>query len=217
MSRDRQTETMPPCGGNDFCNTLADGDRQSLCAICTLRSFEKGEELRSELFHNHLMLLLDGVMATVKSTTGQLQYIYLPVDIFASEYLFCSDLITMGDYGLMRALRPLRTAFFPAAALRELFMSRSDVAKALYANLSTLYNQKCFYRLMVEMDDAYHAVHYMLLYLQKHGIEPPPTHEELAFMTGLNRVTVSRTLKEIYRNETMHSLEEYMEAGLLRE
>lgn len=207
----------PPCGGNQFCNSLIDEDRAALCAICSRRSFSKNAEVKGSLFPDNVLMVLSGIMGTVKSTTGKLQYIYTPCNIFAHEYLFNSEIVEWPDYGVIRALRSLEVALFPATELRKLFRKRPTIAEALYRNLSTLYNEKCFYRLMVEMDDAYHAVHYMLLYLQEHGIEPPPTHEELAFMTGLNRVTVSRALKDIYRNETASNLSEYMHDGLLRE
>lgn len=219
MSQIEQTErkTGPLCGGNQFCDSLEEDDRAALCAICSLRNFPKDAEIKSSLFSSHVLMILSGVLGTIKSTTGKLQYIYVPCNIFAHEFLFNSEIVEYPDYGVVRALRPLETALFDIAGLRKLFRERSPIAEALYRNLSVLYNEKCFYRLMVEMDDAYHAVHYMLLYLQEHEINPPPTHEELAFVTGLNRVTVSRALKEIYRNESIGDLSEYMRAGLLRE
>lgn len=213
MNAENQRTSRLKCGGNKLCDSLAEDDRARLCAICSLRTYDKGEQLGESAFHRNVMLILDGVLATIKATTGKLQYIYTPCDIFAHEYLFNGEILEYEAYGLIQAIRPLKVAYLPTKELRELFMTRPSIARALYMNLSTMYNQKCFYRLMVEMDDARHAVLYMMLYLQQKNIDPP-THEELAFMTGLNRVTVTRMLKEIYRNENYARLSEYMHANL---
>ncbi len=204
------------CGGNRFCNSLEAESRQALCSMCAIRSFGKGDQLDTTRFHGHIMLILDGLMTTVKSTSGKMQYLYTPCDVFAHEYLFNSQTLPYEQFGLIRALRPLTAAFFPAQRLQQLFLTRPDVSRALYVNLSTMYNQKCFYRLMVEMDDARHAVQYMLPYLAERGVEQP-THEELAFMTGLNRVTVTRALKDIYRGPQFRTVQEYMSASLAEE
>jgi hypothetical protein len=54
----------------------------------------------------------------------------------------------------------------------------------------------------------------MMLLLQKRHVSPPTTHEELAFLTGLNRVTVTRAVKDIYHTTDYRSLAEYMRAEL---
>lgn len=199
---------------NRFCASLDEDDRAALCPLCTLSRYEQGSQISNDMFHRNVMLIIEGVLGTIKTTSGKLQYVYTPCDIFAHEYLFNDSPIKYEGYGLMQALRPLTVAFFPVRKLRRLFVERPGIARALYVNLSTLYNNKCFYRLMVEMDDPRHAVQYMLLYLQQKGIEPPPTHEELAFMTGHNRVTVTRAFKEICRSGLHEKLFDYMQATL---
>ena len=203
----------PACCGNAFCDSLSCDDRAILCTHCRICNYKKGDIIEPGVFRNHIALVLDGVLATLKSTNGKLQYIYTPCDIFSHESLFNRDMLEYEDFGIVQAFRPLTVAFLNADDVRFAFMSRPAIARALYSNLSALYNEKCFYRLMVEMDDAYHRVLYMTLYLQQHGIEPP-TQEELALMTGLNRVTVGRMLKQIYRNEGYTSLSEYMHQNL---
>lgn len=201
------------CQDNRFCRSIDEGDRAKLCAICRRTRYEKGEFLPNERFDRELMLVLDGAFATISSANGKMQFLYTAFDINGGEMLFNDKPIKYAGYGLMEVIRPMEAAHFSIKELRELFMTCPSIARALYMNLATLDNRKAFYRIMVTLADAYHAVLYMMLYLQKRELDPP-THEELAFLTNLNRVTVSRVLKEIFRKERYGTLREYMEKTL---
>lgn len=147
---------------------------------------------------------------TVKSTNGKMQYLHTASDVFGAEVLFNTHPIAHADFGIIRAFRATEVALLPTDQLRKLFFERPTVAKALYMNLAVLDNRKSFYRMMVQLDTAYNAVLYTMLYLEKRGISQP-THEELAFLTGLNRVTVSRAMKEILRGKHYDTLDEFMD------
>ena len=206
-----------PCYENRFCASLPTEDREALCAICTKKSYARNEEVRQELIMGagHMLLILDGAIATIKSSNGKIQYLHTASDVFGAEVLFNANPLSHANFGIIRAFRQTEVALLPTEQLRQLFMERPAIAKALYMNLATLDNRKSFYRMMVQLDDAYHAVLYMMLYLKKRGLEQP-THEELAFLTGLNRVTVSRVMKDILRGKDYESLDDFMSDYILR-
>ncbi|MBS5450645.1 MAG: cyclic nucleotide-binding domain-containing protein [Coriobacteriia bacterium] len=204
-----------PCCDNRFCRSLEDADRAELCRICARSHFEKDALLPQEPFEAHLMLIVSGALTTIKAANGKMQYLYCSGDIIGHEYLFNERRIKYTGYGLLQAFRDLEVAWFPTMRLRELFYERPGIARALYMNVSVMDNRKAYYRIMVSLEDAYHAVLYMMLYLQRRGISTP-SHAELAFLCGLNRVTVTRVLKEILRSEPYEDLREYMESELGR-
>lgn len=200
---------------NRFCQSIAPEERKRLCAICRRETFRCGQAVPPSKVENNVMIVLDGAFATVKAADGKMQYLHTACDIFAHEYLFNDKHIKYSDFGTLQIVRPLAVAFFQRYRLRELFMECPTIARALFMNLSVLDNRKSFFRMMVQLEDAYHAVIYMLLLLEKRGFEPPPTQSELAFFTGLNRVTVSRCLTRLFREEQYDSLRQYMESVLV--
>lgn len=201
---------MKPCFDNRFCASITEEDRECLCAVCCKSTFAKGEVVDARCFERRIMLILDGAIALTKSSTGKMQVLNTACDIIGHEYLFKNEYIKYSDVGTIVAFRDTTVAWFPLPDLRKAFFERPFVARALFMNVSVNDNRKAFYRLMVQMEDAYHAVLYMMLYLQRRRIAPP-THEELAFLTGLNRVTVTKAVGEILRSESYTSLREYME------
>ena len=156
-----------------------------------------------------MTLILEGAIAFVKANTGKMQVLNTACDLLASEYLFNENHIVYSDIGRIEAFRDTEVAVLPLSVLRKAFMEHPNIAKAMYMNLSVMDNRKAFYRLMVQMEDSYHAVLYMMLYLKKRNLAAP-THEELAFLTGLNRVTVTRAVGKILKNETYADLKSYM-------
>lgn len=207
---------MQLCEDNRFCASIPEGPRSELCARCSKRTFEKDEIIDQNIYEKFMTLILEGAIAYVKSTTGKMQVLNTSCDLLASEYLFNDNHIIYSDIGQIVAFRKTEVAMLPLETLRSAFMNHPSVAKAMYMNLSVIDNRKAFYRLMVQMEDAYHAVLYMMLYLQKRGLAAP-THEELAFLTGLNRVTVTRAVGKILHDRNYANLREYMEEAMHEE
>lgn len=201
------------CEENRFCKSLDPEDRKMLCGICEKTRFEKGCVIDQEKFETHVMLILKGAMVTIKASSGKNQFIYIPCDIHGHEYLFNSNRIKYSDYGILQAFRDMEVSWLPTAELSELFMTRPGIAKALFMNVSVSDDRKAYHRLMVSMENSYNAVLYMMLFLKRHGIHNV-SHSELAFLCGLNRVTVTRTLKVILSTEKYSELREYLEDGL---
>lgn len=206
---------MRDCSSNRFCASIPEEPRSGLCARCAKKSFAKGALLDQGIYEKYMTLILEGAIAFVKASTGKMQVLNTAFDLLSSEYLFNDKHIIYSDIGQIVAFRDTTVAMLPLETLRDAFMKHPTVAKAMYMNLSVIDNRKAFYRLMVQMDDAYHAVLYMMLYMRKRGLSAP-THEELAFLTGLNRVTVTRAVGKILKDANYANLRAYMESEMTK-
>lgn len=205
-----KTCTCPP---NKLCASLNPEDRAQLCALCAKKRIEKDEIIPTSWFEDRLRLLLlnEGLIATMRADLDRRQFLVLPSDLFGVEYLFNEKPIRYSPTGQIRVLRAGNCCTFPARGLRDLFRSNARVAEALYRNLAVMYNRTVVFRNMTDPADPYNNLLYTILFLREHGFDDL-THEEFATITNLHRVTVTKKIHEILRNDDCKDIGAYLKS-----
>lgn len=209
MSHDVSTADRT-CVSNRFCSSVPLEDREKLCAICRKQKIVRGQLLPNEHYQREMSLVLSGGIVTVKNHGDKVQFLYTESDIIGSDSFMRKSAPVPYDFsGRVEVFKDGEIACFPFRELERLFLTRPLIAKALFLNLSTVDTRRSFYTIEVLLSDAYHAVLYMMLYAEKHGLGKL-THEELAFLTNLSRVTVTKALGKIARTEHFGDLDSYL-------
>ena len=85
--------------------------------------------------------------------------------------------------------------------LRELLTSSITVGQALLRQIARTKIRQQHFVMGTYLQNARQALTFLLLFCRQYRIEGL-THQDLAYLTGLNRVTVTRTLHEIMQEES---------------
>lgn len=200
-----------PFRDNLFCSGLSDDDRSKLCPHCVKAPFRKkdNEEERCHEIarmlpgdRGYCVVLVDGTTCTSNSldqTTRSLT-LWLPGDITNFEAIFDveDDLTPRYRY---RYLADGSYALLPLPLLRELLTSSITVGQALLRQIARTKIRQQHFVMGTYLQNARQALTFLLLFCRQYRIEGL-THQDLAYLTGLNRVTVTRTLHEIMQEES---------------
>ena len=198
---------------NPFCNQLSAEDKAALCPHCRSFSFKKRADAQASCKAiadtlppnvNRCVIILQGLLCTNSSKNADDPKVFLlwrPGDIMRSELIFdiYDDLSPLyhSNYMLDGAY-----AIFPAQVLKTLFLKSPNFAAQLFQSVAKTRLRQTSFLFGTRLEDAKSSLMYLLLFCQENHI-PALTHQDFAYLTGLNRTTVTKTLKQILISEDL--------------
>lgn len=190
------------CCQNNFCSLLTSEQRELLCEYCIRTTWRKGQEISVDMQKKYAILIESGLLACMTSILrGDIRTtaLYVSAD-FLAYFAFSSGSIEPFSPGTVTCIKDSDVILFPMEKVRSLFMDNPEIAKymILASNNQILRTQT--YLHFVLQQNAYEALRYLLSFCKQHNV-PRLTYDELAKISNLHRVTVTRAMKDILRSD----------------
>lgn len=191
-------------GMNAFCASLSESAREALCSSARMVDFKKRERISLSAVQDEVAIIRQGVVAcqVVRSESARsiasfiavkgdvINIMRVPGDTAAYQENF-----NEADWGYV--LQPVRICSVRLDLLREL-LADVTMAKAVIGQLSDRYKDVMERMHQLRFDGSEQRVRWLLGYLEQRGVDAASvTHEEMAQMLGMNRVTVTRAINEL--------------------
>ena len=203
-----------PYENNPFCRALSPEDRAALCGRCRVFPFKKKIDAQANCLsvsrklpagESFCTVVLNGMLCTNSSQNVDSPKAYLlwqPGDIMNTEFIFDSTYDDLTSSYHHNYITDGMYALLPGTVLRERFAASPAFAAFLFNSLSHTRLRQTEFLLSTQLRDAKSALIYLLLFCQEHKL-PALTHQDFAYLTGLNRTTVTKMLKKILLSEDL--------------
>lgn len=193
------------CAENPFCAGLSQKLRERLCQGCIKTSFAAKSSV--EFNSNNLLLILDGLccmdcngMPFDVCYRGELMF--YPTTGDGSFFNVKSDYpgnVDLATTGRLVTLENVDCAVFRRQLVEEL-LDDPEFARAFTSNLMAMYQHAIGFNICVYRADARDAVKFVVEYAKGEGYDYL-THEQIAYLTGLSRSTVTHAMHELALSE----------------
>lgn len=187
------------CKGSPFCDSLDAKTRDFLCEHSTL-IYQMPKQIQSaDQKNNDLEIIVEGVLFTfslLENGTQEFIHLIRKGDVLGTRLLF--DKISCTVYNTM-TLTEVQKCSIPIKVVEKLFNENRQFSQALMENLLSMTNNltrwvsmrskngvekvKNVYELLKELDIDMNTI----------------TQEDLALIAGVSRITVARSMKDIYK------------------
>lgn len=218
-----------PYSKNPFCSSLNVADRSELCENCHQFPFHKNqnaEEKQKEIIREmslkpstYCTLILSGCVCTSKSASTLTRHalvLWEAGDIMHTQAIF-GDGESMYEFWHYRFITDGCCAIFNADVLKKLFLSSVTFSTALFSSVTKTQERQTQFLLGTQLQYAREAIKFVLIYCKQNHY-PPLTHEQIAYLCGLDRTTVTKMLKKIMQEDNLDiSLHEYMKNMYIKE
>ncbi|MCC8045143.1 MAG: hypothetical protein LIP12_06545 [Clostridiales bacterium] len=208
---------------NPFCSSLSVFDRRALCPNCHLFKFKKNQdvdEMHKEMHRKmdslkpfeYVTLMIKGCICTSKSADYMPKQAFLlweKGDIIHAENIMpeSDPLIEIWRYYI---LTEGCFAAFEAKIIKDLFLHSSTFSVAVFKSVIKTREGQSKFLLGTQLQNARQAIMFVLIY-GKENHYPPLSHQQIAYLCGLDRTTVTKTMKKIMQEEDLDiSLQEYI-------
>lgn len=205
--------SLCPYQNSPFCRGLSEADKSVLCPACCTHSFKKRadaqESCRSvarelEPGITYCTIILEGIQCTNSSQNPDSPKSYLlwqPGDIMNTECIF-GDYDEISMHYHRNYLADGAYALLPSSLLRRRFTENPQFAAFLFDNASHTHLRQTRFLLGTHLQNAKSALMFLLLFCQENKLSSL-THQDFAYLTGLNRTTVTKILKKILISEDL--------------
>lgn len=187
---------------NPFCMSLEPHVRKNLCHISTSCTYHPKRTITVEIGKNgHLLLIVKGVAITLKQRADgkQLGIECLEKgDIVGISNIFREEM----DHAVFYTKKEVQTCSFRTEDFSNLCLSYPDISRQVIRSLSHRFAQAVTKLEHISLDNSTEKIMYLFekLCCERSDIEQGYfsfTHEELALLTGINRVTASRVIENL--------------------
>ncbi len=191
---------QPECAGNPFCGRLNAQTRACLCQTGIPVRYQARQIIEIDPCQNNKILLVrKGRVIPVRQRTNGKQK--------GIEYLGEGEI--WGITHLFSPVRPvtnitaqaktvLEGCLFPVAHFEELCLKHLDLARLVMSQLSCRFASVINQLEHMTLDSGEEKILYLLDLLTSINSQSLPfTHEEIALLAGVNRVTVTRVLDRL--------------------
>lgn len=196
---------MESCQDNPFCCKLHPDVRQRLCKHCIKTSFAARSKMHIDF--EHPFLVLEGVICA--TTRGKVGVILSPGDLLLppsfrpaaplsqplSEREMEKEIISYGYY----FPTPVTVATFSQRVIRQL-MDDARFVRQLLDSVLHIQTEETVCQTHLYHGSALDAVKYILRVARAYDLGKL-THDQIAFLSGRSRVTVTKTMHEIALSE----------------
>lgn len=188
------------CQKNSFCLRLDPATRERLCKACLSLHFKPKQEMKFDNSAGQVAIINKGLVISVFLTEeGHKKSLELlkPGSLLGTDNLYLHNRV---HYEYLQALTPATIGLFPRIVFESIFQQSPDFAKAVLQGTTTRLHDVLKHQLHMQAAASEEKVRYILGLLHEENIDPSfLTHEDIALLTDLNRVTVTRALKNINR------------------
>lgn len=180
------------CQDNAFCHTLTVSTRQRLCRTCLHMHLKSKQELVFQESSEQVAIILDGVVISLFITEDGKQK--------TSELLIPGDILhTETNY--MLALTEARLCLIPMEAFKTFYLQYQDFSQSMLNSMRDRFRRSMNHLLLLQTSTSQEKLRIVMDFLKDAGVNTSTlTHEDLALLADLNRVTVTRAIKNIIYN-----------------
>lgn len=177
------------CHSNAFCITLSETTRQQLCRASLQMHLKAKQELVFQVSYEQVAIIVDGVVVSLFVTEDGKQK--------TSELLIPGDILQT-ETNYMLALTEAWLCLVPVDAFRTIYLQHQDFAQAMLKCMRERFRRSLNHLMLLQSSTSKEKVSIVLDFLKKAGVDTSSlTHEDLAMLADLNRVTVTRAIKDI--------------------
>jgi CRP-like cAMP-binding protein len=151
------------------------------------------QELVFEEASEQVAIIVDGAVVSLfitevgKQKTSEL---LIPGDVFHTEMNF------------MLALTEAKLCLCPQEVFKTFYLQCPDFAQSILTSYSSRFRRSMNYLLQLQNSASENKVRIVLEFLKNAGVDSSSlTHEYLALLSDLNRVTVTRAIKQITHDD----------------
>lgn len=184
------------CCTNSFCQSLTPESREKLFKARHWVNYKYKNEQIVFFGHGHLLILESGALMTIR---GLAQGKKAGIDILKAGDLLGIIQIFNDDYEKSISILPLSSVcgcLIPINVMNRLINENHDISNAVIAHFSRRFARILCHLSVYSLGTSRDKLDYALVATNDLDIKQL-THEELATLSGLNRVTVTRTIREI--------------------
>lgn len=185
---------------NPFCRSLSEHSRKRIFDAKTWVTYSSKNDQPFFLENRQILILEQGAIIGYRSNIDvKMQSIALirPGDLLGIVSLFAENI---RDPFSIAPLTDSAGCMLPLQTMEELIVEEPDICIATMQQYSSRYSRVIDGFINKTMGTSEQRVEYSLQNLHEIGIHYV-THEHLALLSGLNRVTVTKALGRIYRKE----------------
>lgn len=181
---------------NPFCAKLPPDCQKQLAAKATCVNYPYKKEQIICFGNGHVILVAEGILMTIRNNIQGKQQ---GVDILHAGDLMGIVQLFNQQYRNTITARPLSSVkgcLIPVSELEEMVKSNHTLAQIIIAHYSQRFARVLMHLSNLAIDDSKTKLNYAMNIANQMGADFI-THEELAIFAGLNRVTVTKALKDL--------------------
>lgn len=188
------------CQENTFCRSIGILSNRRICKKCTHLSLQPKQELAFFKSSQKYAIVKSGLLASIFLTEeGKPKTIELftPGSFIKTNDLFTSD---DGEAVILETITPVSLCVFSDTLFKELYIENPNFANAVLDATTRRLKSNLKHLLHIKTGNSVERVKFILDFLHEAGVDDTLlTHEDIALLTDLNRVTVTKALKNINR------------------
>lgn len=188
------------CYENPFCRTLSEEARSNLCRSCINMHLQPKQELQIKQPPSQIILVCSGVIVSIhhlEDGDSKCVELFQPGSLIGITRSFVNDKGKL-DGANVKAISEVTLGLIPTDVFYKLFQYSHEITYAVLANVSNRLHNALWYLDAVKSCISEERIRLLLKYLEKENMDTSfLTHEELALLADINRVTVTRAMKTV--------------------
>ncbi|MGM9575067.1 MAG: Crp/Fnr family transcriptional regulator [Oscillospiraceae bacterium] len=182
---------------NSFCSNIPESVRKQLCSLSKSVTFKPKKDQLINLDGGRVTIVESGALMTIRMLENER---YQGIDILGSgDMLGIAELFNANDGCEMIVVRPLaqtKICMVPIADVERLMSAEPVFFQHVYSMLAKRFHRALSNLTICVSGSSKERTRHFMELAQEYG-RLNLTHEDLATLSGLNRVTVTNCLKTI--------------------
>lgn len=188
------------CQENIFCKNIDKVNNRRICKECTHLTLKPKQELTFFKSSQKYAIVKSGLLISIFLTEEGKQK---SVELFTSgSFIKTNDLFTNDNEEafILETVTPVCLCVFSDNLFNDLYKENPNFANAVLNATTLRLKSNLRHLLHIKMNNSEERVKFILDFLHEAGVDDTfLTHEDIALLTDLNRVTVTKALKNINR------------------
>lgn len=186
----------PPCAScqTGFCADLLPETREAVCRAKIWVNYARKHQQAFFLENRQVMLLESGCMVAIRTDEGAREQsvdLLGPGDVLGIVNVFNGQ--NQRDFFQILPLTECAGCMLPIRTMEELILAHPDLCRAFVAQFAGRFSRVVDNMMNKTLDTARDRLAYAEALLRARGVTKY-SHEDLALLSGLNRITVTRLL-----------------------
>ncbi len=186
------------CNNNNFCCKLSGTTQHRLCKACLKLNLKPKQEVVFEAEANQVAIVHNGVLISLYRTEdGEEKSLELlkTGDLIGAENLFNQGVKQTKN---LLSLTEVTICLFSIEVFETFYQQSPDFSHVMVQSLSGRFRKSLDNLLLMHTSNSEEKVRYVLELLKEEDIDLTYiTHQDLAMISNLNRVTVTKAIKAI--------------------
>lgn len=187
---------------NPFCKSLSPKSKEKVCTAKLLVNYPQKRQQVFFLENKQVVILKEGVVIPVRTNTKIQQQ---SIDLMTAGDLLGMVNLFSGEERESFSILPLIDSIgcmISSSIFEQLIHDNADIAEATIKSSCNRYSRVVDNFMRKSLGSSEERIIYAISMLQKAGITSA-THETIALLSGMNRVTVTKKMSSILREKNI--------------